>query len=102
MTGVVHRGEQGDLPGDVGARAAQGFAVDSDRPQSGAGRGCAGGGMMPDRSTPRVRGQAGSASGPGRSRGFMDVIETPTPLSSQLSNTLRSHHLGPDTAPGRR
>jgi len=49
VTGVVHRGEQGDVPGDVGARAAQGFAVNSDCPQSGAGRGGAGGEEGADR-----------------------------------------------------
>jgi hypothetical protein len=37
------------VPGDVGARAAQGFAVDGDRPQSGTGRGCAGGEEGADR-----------------------------------------------------
>ncbi|GGT46527.1 hypothetical protein GCM10010254_76110 [Streptomyces chromofuscus] len=47
VTGVVHRGEQGDAPGDVGARAAQGLAVNRDRPQSGAGRGGAGGEEAP-------------------------------------------------------
>jgi hypothetical protein len=42
MAGVVHRCEQGDVPGDAGARAAQSLAVNSDRPQSGTGRGGAG------------------------------------------------------------
>jgi hypothetical protein len=41
--GVVHRGEQGDVRGRGGARAAQGLPVDRVRPQSRAGRGGAGG-----------------------------------------------------------
>ncbi|GHB86444.1 hypothetical protein GCM10010306_096690 [Streptomyces umbrinus] len=39
---MVHLCEQGDVPGDAGARAAQSLAANSDRPQSGTGRGGAG------------------------------------------------------------
>jgi hypothetical protein len=43
VTGVVHCGEQRDVRGRGGAQATEGLAVDSDRQQSGAGRGGAGG-----------------------------------------------------------
>jgi len=44
MTGVVHRGKQRDVRGRGGARAAQGLAVDGDRPQPGGHSGSGAGG----------------------------------------------------------